>query len=327
MIDKIKLDGMSDIEIYELIKETLKEINLIEENRLYRDEQLFMDSIKIRNCVEWEIRINYLIEEIVYAINNSCLFAQKMIYPIDNTNEKKMYEYYLTDAVFRLITLWDVYKQLINEFYDVGFNLEDNFSIFNLLKMMKKKSIWNPAKLDALTNYLNSDEHKAVRIDLRNRYAHSFDSTNQYILHKKNANGFITPNFDIFNLPKHQIENIVDVLNDFLKLLYFIKEDNAEINKYLRREVMLVSFELIANCGKCISGNANIADFLDRSENYMVICDDNSKLDCEHIKEAEGKKICKPVKIIYSRINEPHEKTEIKLTKTFEEITEEINKI
>lgn len=55
-----------------------------------------------------------------------------------------MYLFYLEDAVYRDIVLWDLLRQCLNEFFQCGFKIEDEINIFSFLNdYTVKKSIGN----------------------------------------------------------------------------------------------------------------------------------------------------------------------------------------
>lgn len=42
-----------------------------------------------------------------------------------------MYSFYLEDAVYRSIVLWDMLRQFLNEFYECGYSKDEEVSIFS----------------------------------------------------------------------------------------------------------------------------------------------------------------------------------------------------
>ena len=132
-----------------------------------------------RNCIEWVIRSNQVILNIKYALTRCLEFVESMSWPLEETENKRFYAYYLEDAVYRNMVLWDMFRQLINEFYKCGYSESDNVNIFKFLKANKQRV--GKAKVNSILNYLNSSNHKIVRENLRNSLLHSVDTTSSYI--------------------------------------------------------------------------------------------------------------------------------------------------
>ena len=109
----------SDKEIKEYIEKSIESIKVLEECRLYSEEQLqFTEEVmRVRNSTEWLIRINKVINNFIYAISRSYAYAVKMNWPLEETENSQMYAYYFEDAVYRDIVLWDLLRQFINEFF------------------------------------------------------------------------------------------------------------------------------------------------------------------------------------------------------------------
>ena len=125
----------TDKEIKEYIEKNIDAIGLLDECRLYKEEQLQIteEVIRIRNSIEWIIRINKVIHNFTYAIRKSYEYAQLMESPLEETKNSQMYSFYLEDAVYRDIVLWDLLRQLLNEFFECGFAVDDEISIFSFL--------------------------------------------------------------------------------------------------------------------------------------------------------------------------------------------------
>lgn len=70
----------SDKEIKEYIEKSIESIKVLEECRLYSEEQLqFTEEVmRVRNSTEWLIRINKVINNFIYAISRSYAYAVKM---------------------------------------------------------------------------------------------------------------------------------------------------------------------------------------------------------------------------------------------------------
>lgn len=91
----------SDKEIKEYIEKSIDSIKVLDECRLYREEQLQIteEVMRARNSTEWLIRINKVINNFIYAISRSYAYAVKMNSPLEETENSQMYAYYLEDAV------------------------------------------------------------------------------------------------------------------------------------------------------------------------------------------------------------------------------------
>ena len=68
-------------EIILYLKESIKNITILNECRLTKKEQLYVseDVIHFRNCIEWIIRSNQVISNIKYALTKCLEFAQSML--------------------------------------------------------------------------------------------------------------------------------------------------------------------------------------------------------------------------------------------------------
>lgn len=77
----------SDKEIKEYIEKGIGSINILDECRLYREEQLQIteDVMRARNSTEWIIRINKVINNCTYAMAKSYEYAMKMNWPLEET--------------------------------------------------------------------------------------------------------------------------------------------------------------------------------------------------------------------------------------------------
>lgn len=97
----------SDNEIKDYIEKSIDSIKVLDECRLYREEQLQIteEVMRARNSIEWLIRINKVINNFIYAISRSYVYAVKMNWPLEETENSQMYAYYLEDAVYRDIVL------------------------------------------------------------------------------------------------------------------------------------------------------------------------------------------------------------------------------
>lgn len=152
----------SDKGIKEYIDEGINSIELLNECRLYKEEQfqLTEDVIRARNSTEWIIRINKVIENCTYAIIKSYEYAKLMKCPLEETENSKMYSFYLEDAVYRDIVLWDLLRQFLNEFLKCGYAIKDEMSIFLFLNNPKVRKKLKNSEIKKLKKYLNSQNIK-----------------------------------------------------------------------------------------------------------------------------------------------------------------------
>ena len=223
----------TDKEIKEYIEKNIDSIKLLDECRLYKEEQLQIteEVMRIRNSIEWIIRINKVIHNFTYAIRRSYEYAQLMESPLEETENSQMYAFYLEDSVYRDIVLWDLLRQFLNEFFECGFAVDDEISIFSFLNkadVIRKIGNTNVRKLK---RYLKCAEHIEVRTKLRNQFTHSLDRTSSYIFHRINDGKMQA---DLSNMyPTHPYENIVLVLDDIQKYLHFAKIYIGKLEKYL----------------------------------------------------------------------------------------------
>lgn len=296
----------TDEEIREYIEKSIDGIELLNECRLYREEQLQIteDVMRIRNSTEWLIRINKVIHNLTYAIIKSYEYAKLMISPLEETENSQIYSFYLEDAVYRDIVLWDLLRQFLNEFYECGYGVDDEINIFSFLSQSIVKQKIGNANARRLKNYLNSIEHKEVRIRLRNHFTHSLDDTSSYIFHRVNNGKMQADLGNVF--PKHPYENIVFILDDIHKFIEFAKIYVGKVENFLTKKVMMVTIECNLKCGK-VSEDAehwSISVLHERAERILSPCNNP----CNYAIEYEGSYVCKPVSVNYCRINETDKK-------------------
>lgn len=296
----------TDEEIREYIEKSIDGIELLKECRLYREEQLQIteDVMRIRNSTEWLIRINKVIHNLTYAIIKSYEYAKLMISPLEETENSQIYSFYLEDAVYRDIVLWDLLRQFLNEFYECGYGVDDEINIFSFLSQSIVKQKIGNANARRLKNYLNSIEHKEVRIRLRNHFTHSLDDTSSYIFHRVNNGKMQADLGNVF--PKHPYENIVFILDDIHKFIEFAKIYVGKVENFLTKKVMMVTIECNLKCGK-VSEDAehwSISVLHERAERILSLCNNP----CNYAIEYEGGYVCKPVSVNYCRINETDKK-------------------
>lgn len=300
----------NDEEIINYIKNSLESLEYIELHLLYKAEQFQGDMkllFRVRNSIEWIIRMNKVLKFINMSLNGCIKFAEKLHSPIDENEIKNMYSYYLENSAYRVLVLWDLYKQLVNEYYSVGFSRHEEYSIFKLLSKIRREKVWRRKDTQKLYDYLNSDKHLYVRNYLRNKYTHSTDPTSTSVFHDFNKNGFIKPDTENI-IPHHPFENIVMVIDDLKMLILLINEVNLKIKNDVYNELIIVEPTALLRCGKEEKIKpCNIRELLDVKEQIGKIVEDDVCLGCEFIIDYEGQKTCKPKKIRYRRINETEE--------------------
>lgn len=297
----------SDKEIREYIEKSIDSIDILDECRLYREEQLQItdDVMKARNSTEWIIRINKVIKNFTYAIAKSYEYAKLMNQILEETQNSQMYSFYLEDAVYRDIVLWDLLRQFLNEFFECGYALGDEISIFSFLKSPIVRGKIGNSNIRTLKRYLNGSEHREIRVDLRNHFTHSLDRTSSYIFHRTSSDGKLQA--DMSNvLPKHPYENIVHVLDDIHRYLEFAKFYTQLLEKFIIERVMMVTVECGLKCGKVEDDveRWSISVLKEKAEQILYPCEKP----CCYAMEYQGSKMCKPVSVKYYRINETEEK-------------------
>lgn len=312
----------SDKEIKEYIEKSIESIKVLEECRLYSEEQLqFTEEVmRVRNSTEWLIRINKVINNFIYAISRSYAYAVKMNWPLEETENSQMYAYYFEDAVYRDIVLWDLLRQFINEFFKCGYDKGREISIFSFLKDPAVRRKLGNSEVKKLRKYLNSEDHQEVRTKLRNQFTHSLDGTSSYLFHRNN-NGKIQA--DMGNVfPKHPYENIVYVLDDIKKYLKFAELYVSKLENFLIENIMMVTVECNMKCGKVAKDTEpwSINILKDKAEQILVPCENS----CEYAIDYKACKVCKPIFVKYCRINEENKKYKgkIELQMSYEEMKE-----
>lgn len=310
----------SDKEIEEYIEKSIEAISLLDECRLYREEQyqITEEVMKTRNSTEWLIRINKVIKNCVYAINKSYGYAKLMERPLEDTENANMYSFYLEDAVYRNIVLWDMLRQFLNEFFDCGYSKNDEISIFGFLNDYEVKRKIGKSNVKRLKRYLNSTEHQEVRMYLRNSFTHSLDATSSYLFHRVN-NGLLQA--DMSNaLPRHPYENIIYVLEDLKKYLEFANDYVKKLDELLIKKSMVVIIDCNLKCGEIKKDTErwSISVLREKAEQILCPCENC----CEYAIEYNGVMVCKPISVNYCRINEDEEryKGKIDLKMDYEEM-------
>lgn len=289
----------SDEDVVKYLAATIAKISPLKEHRLFKEEQLQISEevMSYRNCIEWIIRANGIIHNIKYALIQSLSYAQKMQSPLEETENKVMYSYYLEDAVYRDIVLWDIYRQLLNEYYKCGYSENEEISIFAFLKA--KKNTIDPTKADPILKYLKSKKHQKVRKDLRNSFTHSVEATSPYIFHRT-IDGKMQPEIErIF--PDHPYNNINVVVDDVLVLISFIENTTCEIKKDLLTKIALYCVSITLPCGKVEKDHDlwNLYLLNEHAERIFISC----STPCSSAHTYKGQYVCKPVNICYYRIH------------------------
>lgn len=312
----------SNKDIKEYIENSIGSIKTLNECRLYRDEQLQINDevIRARNSTEWIIRINKVINNFIYAISKSYDYANQMDSPLEETKNSQMYAYYLEDAVYRDIVLWDLLRQFINEFFQCEYDKNQEISIFSFLNKRIVERKVGKFEVKELKKYLNSADHKEVRIKLRNQFTHSLDSTSSYIFHRNNKGKIEADINSLF--PKHPYENMVYVLDDIKKYLEFAERFVSKLEKFLIENIMLVTIKCNMKCGRGEEESQvwNIKKLKEKAERILVPYTNS----CEYIIDYKEQKVCKPVVVEYCRINEEDEryKGKIELLMSYNKIKE-----
>lgn len=303
MFENFKTDN--EIRVY--LEEKINNIESLDECRLYKEEQLSLKEgiMRFRNLIEWIIRSNSLIEGIKFSLLESLKYAELVGNPFEENLEKKRCSYYIENSVYREIVLWDMFRQCLCTFYNMEYLVNENKSIYIVLKEIEKKK-----KVDFknIKNYLNSSKHKVIRNDLRNKFTHSIDPTMMSIFHKE-VNGFIKPDIDTSFLT-HPFENIQNILDDLQELILFFNIYIEKANKELYSKYALYNIRAILPCG-AESKNKGCAhyNFLQEMKGKIYIpCD---KKECVKLEIVEERSVCKPKTIFYNRIHSPKEDEKI----------------
>lgn len=302
----------NDKEIVQYLEEQLNKINTLNECRLFREEQMQLSEeiLNFRNCIEWIIRSNQVISNIKFALSKCLEFATKMISPLEDTENKKMYSYYLEDAVYRDLVLWDMFRQLLNEFYECGYSETESISIFKFIKENKSKI--GDTKANNILTYLKSSDHKHVRETLRNSFTHSIEATSPYIFHR-NINGKIQAQME-YMFPNHPFENLNYVIMDILKLINFFNGIVKEMYEYRNDNFILLNIVTIMPCGKKVEDSSfwNLGILKEKYEQIIIPCETH----CDKANKYNENYVCKPTEIHYRRIHSEQEEVGEILTPT-----------
>lgn len=302
----------NDEEIVQYLEAQLDKINTLNECRLFREEQMQLSEkiLNFRNCIEWIIRSNQVITNIKYALTKCLKYAVNMASPLEETENKKLYSYYLEDTVYRDLVLWDMFRQLLNEFYKCGYSETENISIFKFIRENKSKI--GDTKANDLLTYLNGSDHKHVRETLRNSFTHSIEATSPYIFHR-NINGKIQTQME-YMFPSHPFENLNYVLKDVLKLIDFLNEIVKDMYEYRNDNFILLEIVAIMPCGKKVDDSSywNLGILKEKYEQIVIPCENH----CDKANEYNGAYVCKPTEICYKRIHSEQEELSKTLTPT-----------
>lgn len=311
----------TDDEIVKYLYKQVNNITPLNECRLYKEEQLQItdDVLLLRNCIEWIIRANTVILNIKYALSQSLANAEKMKCPLEETDNRVKYSYYLEDAVYRDIVLWDIYKQLLNEYYKCGYSKDDTYSIFTFLKYNKFEGDTS----NNILEYLETENHQKVRQALRNSFAHSVDSTSTYIFHSK-SNGTVKPELQYF-LPNHPFENLNIIIEDVHNLLCFMHDTIKIINNFREDKILFYNVSTTMPCGVILKYKDlwNLCILQDNYEKIIIPCEHY----CEKAHKYNDTYVCKPISIYYRRIHTSKNKYDGTLTPnlSFEEMKKNID--
>lgn len=287
----------TDLEIMEFLKNKIESIGSLNECRLYREEEyvkLDQEIIKFKNCIEWIIRANVLINNIKFSLLEALNYSYDFINPFEESIKKQKYSYYFENAVYREGILWDILKQFLNERYVGGNKRTDNISIFKLLKELN----FSEKEKKEILKYLNSKDHREIRDELRNLLTHSIDPMSMMVFHDL-KNGKFKPTINL-NFIKHPFENIYNLLKDFEILLKFYKIQIKKMEEDLKEKYALYKVLYLAKCGeKCEFEEFITKERIEEIEKFIYLeCDEK----CTEKIFQENKEVCKPIKIEYSRM-------------------------
>lgn len=293
-------------EALDYIDMKLEKLIPMNECRLYREEQIFGEldnTFKVRNILEWIIRTNKVFIDFKYSFTKGLYFAKLMETPLEETENKNKYSYHLENSLYRLIVLWDMFKQALNVYYELGYNKENNYKIYDVTRKMKSMTGEANTLGTKIYKYLNNKNHKYLRETLRNSYTHGVDPTSLNIFHDKNSSGFYCSDFLYF--PEDPIKNFVMIVDDIEILWNYFMELNKKVENLAKNEIFLCEGEMTTKCNIIAPiQKFNLNYLLDNLENIGVQIETEKCNNCEHWIEFEGVKGCKPIKLSYHRIYE-----------------------
>ncbi|QLG41263.1 MULTISPECIES: Cthe_2314 family HEPN domain-containing protein [unclassified Paenibacillus] len=298
-----------DQKYYQLMLKKINKFTLIQEHRLYKEEQILMmspDLFIVRNGLNWVIRVNKLIRHYEYCLINAIEFAQEIKIPIEETDNRDSYSFHLENAVYRQLVLWDMYAKLLNETYALGLK-RDELSIWDVIRSMRSsREPYQRRLAKELKKYCNGAFHQYVRNYLRNTFAHNGDPHGKLIFHYYGDNGMLQPD-DGFILPDHPIKELRYLIIDFIKLHRFLNKINQQIKKIMLEKTILIEYHFETLCGREITDGRHIPiTILQELHEIWEISDtDEACEECRLLANNHSLKYCKPVKFVYHRINEP----------------------
>ncbi len=296
----------SNKEALDYIEMKLEKLIPMNECRLYREEQIFGEldnTFKVRNILEWIIRTNKVFTDFKYSLTNGLYFAKLMQTPLEETENKNKYSYHLENTLYRLIVLWDMLKQALNVYYELGYNKENHYKIYDVTRKMKGLSIEATKFQDEISNHLNSKNHKYLRNTLRNSYTHGVDPTSLNIFHDKNSSGFYCSNS--LDFPEHPIKNFVMIVDEINILWNFFKKLNEKVEILAKKDVFIYEGEVITKCNESIKvKNFNLGEIQKHLKNIGISIENENCNDCSYFIKYDDLKGCKPLKLKYNRIYE-----------------------
>lgn len=293
-------DFESNDAIIAYLETQMTKICPLNECRLSKDEQLQLSDeiIHFRNCIEWIIRSNQVIVNIKYALEKCLGFGKFVQTPFEVSENKRLYSYYLEDAVYRTLVLWDMFKQLLNEYYSCGYAETENVTIFKLLK--SKQTYIGTDRTNRIINYLNKDSHKKIRNELRNSFTHAVEPTSQFVFHRE-LSGKIKPQINLSFLD-HPFENIAAICKDIHELKAFMDDVINEMYEYRNNKLILLEVSCIMPCGKILTDPDpwNLGILKENYERIINPCDTH----CANAKLNNELYVCRPTSISYRRMIE-----------------------
>ncbi|MBD8496901.1 Cthe_2314 family HEPN domain-containing protein [Paenibacillus arenosi] len=306
-----------DQRYYNLMLKKVDKFSLIQEHRLYKEEQILMmspDLFIVRNGLNWVIRINKLIRHYRYCLVNAIGIAQEIRIPTEETEIRDSYSFHLENAVYRQLVLWDMYAKLLNETYSLGHERKE-LSIWQVIKTLRSSKDAQQRQLaKKLKKYCNGRFHQYVRNYLRNTFAHNGDPHGKLIFHYYDSNDQLKPDID-FIMPDHHIKELRYVIIDFVKLHRFLNKINKHIEKKMLERTILIEYYFETLCGKQITDDSHIPiTVLQELKDIWEVSDTGEPCEeCKKLLNNTTLKYCKPVRFVYHRINEPQDHISISM--------------
>ncbi|WP_133969604.1 Cthe_2314 family HEPN domain-containing protein [Eubacterium limosum] len=178
--------------------------------------------------LDWKIKVSFQ-ESIKYTYSDP---VQKEFSIIKtDTEEEKLSYYYIENALFRTLTLWDILAQLYRINYDINVPKDRVYhkKIFNPRNIhnekFKKKAI-------EINNYFEQDDNTDIVGEWKGNYAF-VNSLRNKMTHRNSPNVSVMSDFDLNfkNHPSYQLKRIV--------------EDYAVVSKYIREILYIVEKDFI----------------------------------------------------------------------------------